>query len=190
VSFLNKLLGQNIVFIAKELGVDLEDKVFTKVNLSSLFPKPVDENNWGAFSGEFSANFNLPNYIGLGNGITRGYGAIYGLFNPQDFHFGEGSLAVNPADKDAESDKMSVESELNGINVDDVPKSRRKSLNQKKKQNRRFSKKLLSGEFDIEENVPDAGRERELGGKGDNKKLEDEEPNYNTATYHKKQHKI
>jgi len=85
---------------------------------------------------------------------------------------------------------MSVESELNGINVDDVPKSRRKSLNQKKKQNRRFSKKLLSGEFDIEENVPDAGRERELGGKGDNKKLEDEEPNYNTATYHKKQHKI
>ena len=49
---------------------------------------------------------------------------------------------------------------------------------------------MLSGEFDIEENVPDAGRERELGGKGDNKKLEDEEPNYNTATYHKKQHKI
>ena len=81
VNFLNKLLGQNIVFIAKELSVDLEDKVFTKVNLSSLFPKPVDENNWGAFSGEFSTNFNLPNYIGLGNGITRGYGTIYGLYN-------------------------------------------------------------------------------------------------------------
>ena len=190
VSFLNKLLGQNIVFIAKELGVNLEDKVFTKVNLSSLFPKPVDENNWGAFSGEFSANFNLPNYIGLGNGITRGYGAIYGLFNPQDFHFGEGSLAVNPGNKDAESDKMSVESELNGINVDDVPKSRRKSLKQRKKQNRHFSKKLLSEEFDIEENVPDARRRRKLGEKGDNKKLEDEETNYNTTAYHKKQHKI
>ena len=86
-NFLNKLLGQNIIFIAKELGVDLEDKVFTKVNLNSLFPKRVDENNWGSFSGEFSTNFNLPNYICLGNGITHGYGAIYNLVNSQDFHF-------------------------------------------------------------------------------------------------------
>ena len=116
VSFLNKLLGQNIVFIAKELGVNMEDKVFTKVNLTSLFPKPVDENNWGAFSGEFSTNFNLPNYIGLGNGITRGYGAIYGLFNSQEFHFEENTSTVNPDNKDTESDKISVESELNGIN--------------------------------------------------------------------------
>jgi len=194
VSFLNKLLGQNIVFIAKELSVDLEDKVFTKVNLSSLFPKPVDENNWGSFSGEFSTNFNLPNYIGLGNGITRGYGAIYGLFNPQEFNFEKDNSMVNPSNKDAESDKMSVASELNGINVDDIPKSRRKSLKQKKGKKRHRSKKLLSEEFDIEENVPEAIRRRKLGGKGDNTKLEDrtdnEEPNFNTVAYHKKQHEI
>ena len=194
VSFLNKLLGQNIVFIAKELGVDMEDKVFTKVNLSSLFPKPVDENNWGAFSGEFSTNFNLPNYIGLGNGITRGYGAIYGLFNPQEFNFEKDNSTVNPSNKDAESDKMSVASELNGINVDDIPKSRRKILKQKKGKKRHRSKKLLSEEFDIEENVPEAIRRRKLGGKGDNTKLEDrtdnEEPNFNTVAYHKKQHEI
>jgi hypothetical protein len=190
VNFLNKLLGQNIVFIAKELGVDMEDKVFTKVNLTSLFPKPVDENNWGAFSGEFSTNFNLPNYIGLGNGITRGYGAIYGLFNSQEFHFEENTSTVNPNNKDTESDKISVESELNGINVDTIPISRRKTL----KKNRHRSKKLLSEEFDIEENVPDAIRRRKLSGKGDNIKLQDrkekEEPNFNTDAYHKKQHKI
>ena len=190
VSFLNKLLGQNIVFIAKELGVDMEDKVFTKVNLTSLFPKPVDENNWGAFSGEFSTNFNLPNYIGLGNGITRGYGAIYGLFNSQEFHFEENTSTVNPNNKDTESDKISVESELNGINVDTISISRRKTL----KKNRHRSKKLLSEEFDIEENVPDAIRRRKLSGKGDNIKLQDrkekEEPNFNTDAYHKKQHKI
>ena len=190
VNFLNKLLGQNIVFIAKELGVDMEDKVFTKVNLTSLFPKPVDENNWGAFSGEFSTNFNLPNYIGLGNGITRGYGAIYGLFNSQEFHFEENTSTVNPDNKDTESDKISVESELNGINVDTISISRRKTL----KKNRHRSKKLLSEEFDIEENVPDAIRRRKLSGKGDNTKLQDrkekEEPNFNTDAYHKKQHKI
>ena len=189
-NFLNKLLGQNIVFIAKELGVGLEDKVFTKVNLNSLFPKRVDENNWGSFSGEFSTNFNLPNYIGLGNGITRGYGAIYNLVNSQDFHFEKSASTGNPNNKDAESHKMSVESTLNGINVNNTPKSRRKSL----KQNRHRGKKLLSEDFDIEENVPEANRRRKFGGKGDNTKLEDrpenEEPNFNTAAHHKKQHEI
>ena len=86
-SFLNRLLGQNIVFMAKEVGIDLNDKVFTKVKVSSLFPKPVDENKWGAFMGEFKTNFVLPNYIGVGNGITRGYGTIYGMFNPETFSF-------------------------------------------------------------------------------------------------------
>jgi len=194
VSFLNKLLGHNIVFIANDLGVDLIDKVFTKVNLTSLSPKHVDENSWWAFSGEFSTNFNLPNYIGLGNGITRGYGAIYGLFNPQEFNTEEGASTVKPSNKDVESDKISIESELYGINVDDIQKSRYKSLKQKKKQNRYRPIKLLSEEFDIEENVPEAKRRRKLGGKRDNIKLEsrteNEEPNFNTAAYHKKQHKI
>ena len=190
VSFLNKLLGQNIVFIAKELSLDLEDKVFTKVNLSSLFPKPVDENNWGAFFGEFSTNFNLPNFIGLGNGITRGYGAIYSLFNPQGFHFEESTVSVNTSNKDAENHKIGVESALNGINVDNFPKTKRKSL----KKIRHTSKKGLSEELDIEENVQKSIRRRKLGGKGDNTKLEDrtdnEEPNFNTAAYHRKQHEI
>ena len=190
VNFLNNLLGRNIIFVAKELSIDLEDKVFTKVNLSSLFPKPVDENNWGAFFGEFSTNFNLPNFIGLGNGITRGFGAIYSLFNPQGFHFEESTVSVNTSNKDAENHKMGVESALNGINVDNSPKTKRKSL----KKFIQSSKKVLSEEFDIEENVPESKRRRKLGGKGDNTKLEDrtdnKEPNFNTAAYHKKQHEI
>lgn len=76
MAFLNRLLGQNIVFLAREMGVELKEKVYTKLRLDSLFPKPVYENNWGSFSGEFQTNFILPNYIGMGNGITRGYGAI------------------------------------------------------------------------------------------------------------------
>jgi len=89
---------------------------------------------------------------------------------------------------------MSVASELNGINVDDIPKSRRKSLKQKRGKKRHRSKKLLSEEFDIEKNIPEAKRRQKLGGKGDNTKLEDltdnEEPNFNTAAHHKKQHEI
>ena len=89
---------------------------------------------------------------------------------------------------------MSVTSELNGISVDDIPKSRRKSLKQKKGKKIHRSKKFLSEEFDIEENVPEAKRRRKFGGKGYNTKLEDrpnnKEPNFNTAAYHKKQHEI
>ena len=78
----------------------------------------------------------------------------------------------------------------NGINVDDIPKSRRKILKKKKGKKRHRSKKLLSEEFDIEENVPEAKRRRKFGVKGENTKLEDrpdnEEPNFNTEAYHKK----
>ena len=106
-SFLNRLLGQNIVFMAKEVGIDLNDKVFTKVKVSSLFPKPVDENKWGAFMGEFKTNFVLPNYIGVGNGITRGYGTIYGMFNPETFSFDENELAKEKSELNANSSKYS-----------------------------------------------------------------------------------
>ena len=81
VNYLNKLLGQNIVFISRELGIELEENIFTKINLSTLLPKTLEENNWAAFDGEFETNFILPNYIGIGNGITRGYGTLHGLFN-------------------------------------------------------------------------------------------------------------
>lgn len=91
-SYLNKLLGQNIIFLAKEVGVDLTDDILTKVKVSSLFPKPVDDNKWGAFMGAFKTNFILPNYIGIGNGITRGYGTIYGASGSDALSFDENEL--------------------------------------------------------------------------------------------------
>jgi hypothetical protein len=60
-SFLNKLIGQNIVFLANELGVKLSDDIFTRVSLSSFSPESVDDNKWGAFMGVFETNFILPN---------------------------------------------------------------------------------------------------------------------------------
>ena len=63
------------------MGIELEKNIFTKINLSSLLPKKLEENNWAAFDGEFETNFILPNFIGIGNGITRGYGTLHGLFD-------------------------------------------------------------------------------------------------------------
>ena len=51
------------------------------MKIPNLHPKSIDDNKWKAFKGEFKTNILLPNYIGLGNGITRGYGTIKGLFS-------------------------------------------------------------------------------------------------------------
>jgi len=124
-SFLNRLLGQNIIFLANEVGINLEDNIFTKVKVSSLFPRPVDENKWGAFMGEFKTNFVLPNYIGIGNGITRGFGTIYGMFNPDSFTFNENELKQDLSKKAPEL-LADQDHDLEIISASDVPKPRRK----------------------------------------------------------------
>ena len=126
VNFLNRLLGQNIVFMAREMGMELEENIFTKVTLSSLFPRQVDENNWGAFDGEFRVNFVLPNYLGIGNGVTRGYGTVFGLFNPELFSFNEGDLQEleAKATKGSNNEQTTIaESDLQEIDVVKVPRS-------------------------------------------------------------------
>ena len=64
------------------MGFEIKNKIFTKVSLDNIIPEKIDENGWGAFTGEFQTNFLLPSYIGLGNGITRGFGTLFSLNNP------------------------------------------------------------------------------------------------------------
>jgi len=198
VNFLNRLLGQNIVFMAREMGMELEENIFTKVTLSSLFPRQVDENNWGAFDGEFRANFVLPNYLGIGNGITRGYGTLFGLFNPELFSFNEGDLQEleAKATKGSNNEQTTIaESDLQEIDVEKVPRPKKvpgKDLVPTKR-----SKKVLSEEFEIEEdetiayqtNVARKKKARHIPKKRGKKiKKDSSNINYNSEEYHKKQH--
>ena len=200
VNFLNRLLGQNIVFMAREMGMELEENIFTKVTLSSLFPRQVDENNWGAFDGEFRANFVLPNYLGIGNGITRGYGTLFGLFNPELFSFNEGDLQEleAKATKESNNEQTTIaESDLQEIDVEKVP--RPKKVPGKDLMPTKRSKKVLSEEFEIEEdetiayqtdvtrkkNAPYKPKKRDKKIKKDSSNI-----NYNSEEYHKKQHTL
>ena len=200
VNFLNRLLGQNIVFMAREMGMELEENIFTKVTLSSLFPRQVDENNWGAFDGEFRANFVLPNYLGIGNGITRGYGTLFGLFNPELFSFNEGDLQEleEKATKESNNEQTTIaESDLQEIDVEKVPRPKKvpgKDLVPTKR-----SKKVLSEEFEIEEdetiayqtNVARKKKARYIPKKRGKKiKKDSSNINYNSEEYHKKQHTL
>ena len=63
------------------MGMPTDKGIYTKVEVSNLHPKSIDDNKWKSFKGDFKTNIILPNYIGLGNGITRGYGTISGLFD-------------------------------------------------------------------------------------------------------------
>ena len=200
VNFLNRLLGQNIVFMAREMGMELEENIFTKVTLSSLFPRQVDENNWGAFDGEFRANFVLPNYLGIGNGITRGYGTLFGLFNPELFSFNEGDLQKleAKATKENNNEQTTIaESDLQEIDVEKVP--RPKKVPGKDLMPTKRSKKVLSEEFEIEEdetiayqtNVARKKKARYIPKKRGKKiKKDSSNINYNSEEYHKKQHTL
>lgn len=183
IGFLNRLLGQNIVFLAREMGIELQEKIFTKVNLTSLFPKPVDERNWGAFSGEFRTNFLLPNYLGIGNGITRGYGAVYGMFNPKSFSFDEGSLEDAGGDE-LESTSL-AESDLEGVSVEDVPKPKRHKVKRSKR--KKSTKKVLSEEFEIEEDKQPVIKPPNRVKK---EKKSPEENKFNSPEFHKMQHEL
>jgi hypothetical protein len=147
-SYLNKLIGQNIVFLANEVGIKLKDDIVTRVNVSSLFPKPVDDNKWGAFMGDFETNFVLPNYIGVGNGITRGFGTIFGVFNPDLLSFNKKELEEDTGSKEPlEIDKQE---NLEVISTLDVPKPKRKkrnnSRNKRKKQNKKIDSEKVQSE--------------------------------------------
>ncbi len=188
IAFLNRLLGQNIVFLAREMGVELNEKVYTKLRLDSLFPKPVYENNWGSFSGEFQTNFILPNYIGVGNGITRGYGAIHGLFNPQDFKFDEDVLNSKVIDNKP-MEIIEEDDDLQSVKVKNVPMPRRKSKKVNNKGKNRV-KKVLSEEYEIEEKSPKRIKPnpKNKPQKNRNDQNTSSESNFNTVEYHKKQH--
>jgi hypothetical protein len=75
-AFLNRLLVQNLLFIGRELGYEVSFTVTARVKLQSLTPRVVEEQGSGSFKGYFTSNMHLPDYLGLGNGITKGLGTI------------------------------------------------------------------------------------------------------------------
>ena len=201
-SFLNKLLGNNLIFLAKEMGISMEKGVYVKVKIPNLHPKSIDDNKWKALEGEFKTNILLPNYIGLGNGITRGYGAIKGLFTLDMISFKKelseeatkGMDVIFPDDlkkqkKKAKSKKMGYDY----INLYKKGKNNRNSKINKKKHNpikrNKFSRssrsnagRVFSEDFDVivDGNIIDSEKNNDL----------QDDQRFNTEKHHKKQHKF
>lgn len=199
-NFLNKLIGQNVVFLGNELGINLKEDIYTRVSLESLFPKSVDDNKWGAFMGEFETNFFLPSYIGVGNGITRGFGTIFGVFNSNKFNYEEDEsekISTNSVPLEIES-----QTDLEVISANDVPKPKRKR--RKKRKSKRKNKFNTNKQKYINKDK-NFKRNKSKKFKKPKKFLKNEPVNinlkpdviddlddqkFNTEIHHKKQHKF
>ena len=74
-NILTKILIGNLLSMAKYLNLRVEDQIRVKLNI-----KPIKVNFKGktmaGFRGGFKSNFCLPDYIGIGKSVSRGYGSI------------------------------------------------------------------------------------------------------------------
>ena len=200
-SYLNKLLGTNLIFLAKEMGVPIKKGIYTKVEIPNLHPKSIDDNKWKSFKGDFKTNIILPNYIGLGNGITRGYGTISGMFDINTVVFDKELDKEETKDMDLvlpddlikqkkkTKDKKSIEKRFKKEkSFKSVKKQRNKhNLGPKKKyykknKNHAKSKRIFSEDFDVvvDGNVITPEKEGDV----------QDDQRFNTEKYHKQQHKF
>ena len=124
--FLRRLLSQNIAFIGKEFGLSLESRIFVDLSLESLEPKLLDDGKAGSFNGSFNSNFVLPNYIGVGNGITKGFGVLLSNAN-------ESSLIENSEKNIEPIQDLPKDWEANAIDPNDIPRSKRNKRPKEKK---------------------------------------------------------
>ncbi len=74
--FLCELLTRNLIFLTSEFKINVDEKILTDIELEDKSLSSFNENRDVGFEGSFLTNFLLPDFIGLGNGITRGYGSI------------------------------------------------------------------------------------------------------------------
>ena len=201
VSYLNRLLGTNLIFLAKEMGMPIEKGIYTKVEVSNLHPKSIDDNKWKSFKGNFKTNIILPNYIGLGNGITRGYGTINGLFDINAVVLDKGLDKEETKDMDLvlPEDLIKKRKETKGKKLVEKRLKKGKSYKSVKNQSNKYnqglrknnykksrnyvkSKKIFSEDFDVvvDGNIITPEKESDV----------QDDQRFNTEKHHKQQHKF
>jgi len=74
---LNRILIGNILSMAKGLEYVVTSEIRAKTYLKpAAIPVKIKAVGMTGFLGEFQVNFNLPDYIGLGKSVSRGFGAV------------------------------------------------------------------------------------------------------------------
>ena len=180
--FLNQLLGKNLLFIAKELGFDIKNKIFTKVSINNLIPEKIDENGWGAFTGEFKTNFLIPSYIGLGNGITRGFGTLFSLNNPNSL---TSESSKEKPEKYIEEEINEEDEDITFVTIKDAP-----VINKRKKPKKRQAYYKKTKKNKKQQPIKNKHIIEKNNSKISNNKDIDDDSRFNSEEYHQKQHDL
>lgn len=78
-AMLEKILTGNILSFLKGMGIWVEETIECHISKVMEIAEPVDFKGvpFLAFEIEFVCNYKLPDYIGLGKGVSLGFGTVY-----------------------------------------------------------------------------------------------------------------
>ena len=179
--FLCELLTRNLIFLTSEFKIDVDEKILTDIELEDKSLSSFNDNRDVGFEGSFLTNFLLPDFIGLGNGITRGYGSIKHKQKIKNSEIDTSKFYM--------LDKKNINSKSNNKNR--PTKKRKKSLPKKT---------IINEENEInyntlKNNISNSAKKNKKNNSKKNKKKKASvrsinNINFNSEEYHKKQHSI
>ena len=179
--FLCELLTKNLIFLTSEFKINVDKKILTDIELDDESLANFKENKDIGFEGSFLTNFILPDFIGLGNGITRGCGSI-----KHDQKIKDSEIDIS---KFYTFDKKNINSKSN--NKNSPIKKRKKFLPKKTVNNEENEINYNTLKNNISNSV--TKRKKNNSKKIKKKKVSErsfENKNFNSEEYHKKQHSI
>lgn len=77
---LNRVLVGNLLSMSKGLGIIVNKKLYAKTHFEEKIVeyKGVKMN---AFTGEFKVHYDIPDYFGLGKGVSQGFGCVKQIYD-------------------------------------------------------------------------------------------------------------
>ncbi|RMG00866.1 MAG: hypothetical protein D6735_12850, partial [Acidobacteria bacterium] len=73
---LESILIGNIISLSKSLGYTVSDPIQAEIKLVREIPARLKGVGMTAFMGRFSVNFEIPDLLGIGKSVSRGFGTI------------------------------------------------------------------------------------------------------------------
>ncbi|RQD92737.1 hypothetical protein D5R95_00200 [Methanosalsum natronophilum] len=81
-ALLRRILIGNIISMSKSIGYEVNDRIKCDLTVSPQ-KKSLKDVNLMAFSGTFHINFHIPDTLGIGKSVSRGFGTVRQLKNIQ-----------------------------------------------------------------------------------------------------------
>lgn len=82
-AFMEKLLVSHLTTLAKSLDYVPPEPVTCRAKVKFLRER-IDRENVIVFLGKFSTNLRIPDYLGIGQSVSQGYGTVRGIFPVQE----------------------------------------------------------------------------------------------------------